>query len=79
MIQFNNEIHKGIVLDLLIRNKNDTLSPFFPLQNYPEKDAEIHEITQSWENDIIDVLEKTKIRSSTKRLKCIKRCKSKKL
>lgn len=79
MIQFNNEIHKGIVLDLLIRDKNDTLSPFFPLQNYPEKDAEIHEITQSWENDIIDVLEKTKIRSGTKRLKCIKRCKSKKL
>lgn len=78
MIQFNNEIHKGIVLDLLIRNKNDTLSPFFPLQNYPEKNEAINKITQSWENDIIDVLKKTKNRG-TKRNKCIKKCKSKKL
>ena len=69
MIQFNNEIHKGIVLDLLVRDKNDTLSPFFPLQNYPEKDAEINQITQSWENDIINVLEKTKFRKQTKRHK----------
>ena len=60
-IQYNNQIHKGILLDLLIKEKNDTLSPFFPLQKYPHQQKEVDEIIKSLEKDILKILEKTKM------------------
>lgn len=66
--QYKNQIHKGILLDLLLREKRDTLSPFYPLQNYPEQDKEINIITQAWEKDLIDLLEKTKSNIKIKRI-----------
>lgn len=59
--QYKNPIHKGILLDLLVREKNDTLSPFFPLQDYPEKDKAVQALTKKWEKSILDILEKTKL------------------
>jgi len=62
--QFFNPLHRGILISLLLLDRNYTLSPFFPLQQYPEQDKEITEITNKWELEIIDSLEKTKIASN---------------
>ena len=59
--QYTNPIHKGILLDLLLKEKNDILSPFYPLQNYIPQQREVDEITKALEKDIIDILEKTKL------------------
>jgi len=59
--QYTNPIHKGILLDLLVKEKNDTLSPFYPLQEYPQQQKEVDEITKAWEKDILDILDKTKL------------------
>lgn len=59
--QYNNPIHKGILLDLLVRENHNILSPFFPLQEYPEQDKELAVIIESLEKDLIDLLEKTKL------------------
>ena len=62
--QYNNPIHVGILLHLLIKTKYNTLSPFFPLQNYPKQNEKIDEITIQLENALIDILDKTKISKS---------------
>jgi hypothetical protein len=59
--QYNNPLHVGILLDLLIREKNDTLTPFTPLQQYPIQDKEVYTITKKWETDLLDILERTKL------------------
>jgi len=59
--QYANPIHKGILLDLLVKEKNDTLSPFYPLHNYTAQQNEIDEITKAWEKDTLYILEKTKL------------------
>jgi hypothetical protein len=56
-VQFHNPVHRGILLSLLAREKNDTLSPFFPLQKYPRQQAQVNEITQAWETDLIYLFE----------------------
>ena len=67
-IQYNNPIHKGILLDLLLKDKYDVLSPFYPLQKYPEQKREVDKITIELENALIDILDKTKTKiSKTKR------------
>jgi hypothetical protein len=58
--QYNNKIHKGILLDILLKEKYDTLSPFYPLQTYPKQQKEIEAITIQFENALIDILNKTK-------------------
>lgn len=58
--EYNNKIHKGILLDLLLKEKYDILSPFYPLQEYPEQKKEVEEITKKLENALIDILNKTK-------------------
>lgn len=40
--------------------QNTPLEPFFSLQNYPEKDDMVNEITQKWEKELIRVLDKAK-------------------
>jgi len=58
--QYDNLIHKGMLLQLLIHFDNNPLEPFFPLYKYPEKDELVNNITQKWGANFIDVLEKTK-------------------
>ena len=63
--QYNNSIHKGILLDLLLKHKYDILSPFYPLQNYPKQAEKVDKITIELENALIDILDKTKTTSKT--------------
>lgn len=58
--QFNNKIHKGILLDILLKEKYDILSPFYPLQKYPIQEKKIEDITIELENALIQILNKTK-------------------
>jgi hypothetical protein len=58
--QYNNPIHKGILLSLLLNEKNYLLSPFIPLQEYPEQDKKVDEINEKWGNDIIKIINETK-------------------
>jgi hypothetical protein len=58
-VQFHNPVHRGILLSLLAREKNDTLSPFFPLQQYPAQRAQVDALTQAWEADLMYLFEKS--------------------
>ena len=62
MYEFNydNNVHKGILLTLLTYAQNTPLEPFFPLQKYPKQDMMVSEITQKWEKELIRVLDGTK-------------------
>jgi predicted nucleotidyltransferase len=64
--QYHNPIHRGILIDLLLKEKNDILSPFYPLQHHVEH-ARVNSIIEQYEKDLIDILEKTKIKQSTKK------------
>jgi hypothetical protein len=64
--QFDNPIHIGILLDVLVKEKYDLLSPFYPLQDYPKQSGEIDRITTKLENAMIDILDKTKTKASSK-------------
>lgn len=57
--QYNNPIHKGILLDLLLKDKHNTLSPFFPLQKYPEQSKKVDEIINALEKDLLKILVET--------------------
>jgi hypothetical protein len=57
--QYKNPVHRGILLGLLLNEKHNKLSPFFPLQQYPTQDAKVAEITKEWEKDLLSVLEKS--------------------
>jgi len=59
--QYNNPIHKGILLELLLNYEHDTLTPFFPLQQYHKQAEEVNKIIKNWENDLLKILEKTEI------------------
>jgi hypothetical protein len=59
--QYNNPIHKGILLELLLKEKHNILSPFYPLQNYPEQSKKVNEIIEDWEKGLLDILKKTAI------------------
>lgn len=59
-IQYTNSIHKGILISLLINHINDILSPFYPLQFYPEQKASVFERIESWGNQVIDTIMKTR-------------------
>jgi hypothetical protein len=71
--QYNNPIHIGILLHLLIKTKYNILSPFFPLQNYPKQNEKIDEITIQLENALIDILDKTKTKISKSKSKTIRK------
>ena len=57
--QYSNPIHKGILLGLLLNEKNNLLEPFIPLQKFPKEDKKVLEITKKWQNDLINLLKKT--------------------
>ena len=54
---YSNPVHKGIVLTLLSYCDNTTLSPFYPLQNYPTEFAEVDKITSKWEAEMLRILD----------------------
>ena len=58
--QYENDLHKGILLALLLYELNDPISPFTPLQQYPEEDKKFYEITSKWEMGIIELILSTK-------------------
>ena len=62
MYEFNykNSLHRGILLTLMTYAQNTPLEPFFPLQNYPEQDDMVSEITQKWEQELIRILDEAK-------------------
>jgi len=72
--QYNNPIHKGILLELLLKDKHDILSPFYPLQNYPAQFKKVKELIELWEKGLLDILQKTAI-VSTKTKACLRRTK----
>jgi hypothetical protein len=57
--QYANPVHRGILLSLLLQEKHNRLSPFYPLQKYPDADAKIAKITGEWEKELLEVLKKT--------------------
>ena len=65
--QYHNPVHRGILIDLLLKEKNDVLSPFYPLQHRPEQ-VEVNRIIQQMETDFIRVLKQTKQKQKTKRV-----------
>jgi hypothetical protein len=63
--QYKNQVHRGILLSLLMMEKNYTLSPFFPLQEHPAQDKQVNEILHAWELELMDVIKKTQITGTT--------------
>jgi hypothetical protein len=57
--QYTNPTHRGILLGLLLNEKNNLLEPFIPLQNFPEEDRKVLKITKNWQKDLLDLLKKT--------------------
>jgi hypothetical protein len=53
---YTNPIHKGIVLTLLSYLNNDLVSPFYPLQQYPNEMNKVEETTKNWENELLRIL-----------------------
>ena len=45
--QLRNPIHTGVLLGILLRDKNDVLSPFYPLQEHPQLE-ECKKIQDKW-------------------------------
>ena len=61
IFQYNNPVHRGIAIDVLLRSVHDTLSPFYSLQNYPKEEKLVDIITRKWEKDLLVILAKTRI------------------
>jgi hypothetical protein len=59
-IQYNNQIHRGILSGLLLNYKNNICRPFYPLTKYPTKLKQVEDICKQWSNDIIELLINTK-------------------
>jgi len=59
--QKENPVHNGILLSLLLNERNNTLSAFYPLQRFPDEEIEVTETTTAWEKDLKDILLRTKI------------------
>jgi hypothetical protein len=57
----DNPTHRGILLGILLNEKNSLLTPFMPFKPDSLKYAEICEISKNLEKDIIDMLHKSKI------------------
>jgi len=58
---YNNDIHKGILLSILLNEKYYLLEPFTPLKRFQKQDKDIRIIIQNWEYSIINILKQTQI------------------
>jgi hypothetical protein len=61
-LQYDNQIHIGILLNILINDKNDILSPFYPLYKYPNERTNIKIISKNLSDDLLFILESSHIR-----------------
>jgi len=77
--QYDNPIHKGILVGLLLHRKYDRLSPFYPIQRYPKQQENVEQITIQLENGLLDVLEKTKTRTKISKAKPITRTRTRRV
>jgi hypothetical protein len=55
--QYHNPVHRGLLIGLLITEKNDRIDPFCPIPDSAVK--EFDEITKKWSSDLKNVLIKT--------------------
>jgi hypothetical protein len=60
-LQYDNPIHKGILLNILINDKNDILSPFYPLYKYPNEKKHIKIISKNLSDDLLSILKNSYI------------------
>ena len=59
--QYNNPIHRGILMGILVDSKYDRIQPFYPLQEQPKStQAEIEETTEKWFKSLISTIVATK-------------------
>jgi hypothetical protein len=57
---YDNNIHRGILIGLLTYSKYPPIEPFYPLSNYSNKLKQVDKQISKWENTILDILNKTK-------------------
>jgi hypothetical protein len=68
--EYDNPIHRGILIDLLLKDKYDLLSPFYPLHNkYPKEYEIIKKININLEKALLDILNRTRINIKKKSIK----------
>jgi hypothetical protein len=60
---FNNQIHRGILIGLLTQSKHDILEPFCPLDEHPKEENRVNNIILKWENLIINSFNISKIKN----------------
>jgi hypothetical protein len=65
--QYNNLIHRGIILGLLIYFKNDLLKPFYPLQSHTTEYPEVLKETEDWQEELTETIKNTKIKRNKSR------------
>jgi hypothetical protein len=58
-LEWNNPVHRGILLTLLTTEQNNPLSAFYPLQLTPYH-SEVKALTRAWEQDLLSILVSTK-------------------
>ena len=55
-----NPVHRGILIGILLTEKNDVLSPFYPLTDYPLHYIKVKKITAKLEKNLIKIFKKSK-------------------
>ena len=66
VIQYNNPVHQGLLLGMVLQSKYNPMIPFFPLQNHPELPLCMNLSNQLIENLLL-ALTRTRIRGTRKR------------
>lgn len=67
-IDYNNAMHRGILIGLLTYSKYPTIEPFIPLQKYGnEKGEEVDKITKKWGDFIIESINLTSKKNGVKK------------
>jgi hypothetical protein len=58
--EFNNPIHKGILLMLLLEDKHNVLSPFMPYQDYPDEYELLKQISKKKAEAFVEIVTATR-------------------
>lgn len=56
-LDFDNALHRGILIGLLTYSKYPPVSPFYPLSDHPKERNEVDNQIQCWENLLMNVFE----------------------
>jgi len=59
--QYDNPVHRGIMITMLLNFINNVLEPFIPLFQYPEQDKKVGLILQALETQLMESIKKTRI------------------